>query len=535
MAKLKESTVEVKGKKKKAIDVGSGTKLTCAYDVDLVEMLAKARYEKLVYGKTDHNDNFLASWVDQEFDNLKKGLKDPDIAIRSQKQFAEIIRETQGFFDSKKALDSDFIEYQIHKQLFDWQKKAFSDPSRHKVFFTSRRAGKSILCANLLVAHCLKGTDDIQVGDRVVKKPRCASYIGLTIQKAVSNVWIPITNLVKACRIPTIKIDNSNYRIDFSNGAYIQLLGNNSKAEREKIRGADWSMSIIDESQSMTGLPYLLDDILSPIIEARHGTLILAGTGPLQRGYWSDAIEDQTGYWKQFHATIYDNPTIENPDEILEQELRKLGGNPNNSTYKREWLGEIAWSEDLLIYPKLSYYEGLPKDFKPVYAYIGCDFGFADYSAIPVILIDEIGQAFVVSEWKKNKVSVSDIYNQLKVVVEEAQRVYHIQPDNIHIVTDTNEQMVDQELYNRGLINIELAIKHDKKYHIALLNEAFASGMLKVKKDGFIADEASRDSYKFDNDMKKIIYEEDDKVFHADILDACLYAWTNYQSAMNLL
>ena len=335
MAKVKEIVeAEVHGKKQKAVKLTDGT-LVLQPDDDIENLMYTAFAEKFSNGKTNQK-TWISQFVDQQMDSLKQNLKkDPTVALSAMRELTRTVQNTQNYINSKKATDSEFIEYQIHKQLFDWQKNAFSDPSRHKVFFTSRRAGKSVLCANLLVAHCLKGTDDIQVGDRVVKKPRCACYIGLTIQKAVSNVWLSITNLIKTCRIPTIKIDNSNYRIDFSNGAYIQLLGNSSRAEREKIRGADWSMAIIDESQSMTGLPYLLDDILSPIIEARHGTLILAGTGPLQRGYWSDAIEDKTGYWKQFHATIYDNPTIENPDEILEQELRKLGGNSNNSTYKR--------------------------------------------------------------------------------------------------------------------------------------------------------------------------------------------------------
>lgn len=486
-------------------------------------------------GKTN-GDSHLSNVMQKMLSNAEKNIDHSAYSnLQTMKLYSDLFNETKDYLDSKKSLEADFVEYQIRKGLFDWQKEVFDDYSRHKLFFTSRRAGKSILCANLMVNHCLKGTDDIVIGDRVVKKPRCACYIGLTIQKAKDNIWQPINEIIQRCKIPTIKIDNSNYRIEFANGAYLQLLGNNSKKEREKVRGSDWSFAIIDEAQSMTGLPYLLNDVLSIIVEARHGTIILSGTGPLTRGVWSEAIEDDSGYWRKFHATLYDNPTIENPEEMLEQELRKLGGNPNNPTYKREWLGEICWDADLLIYPKLSYYDKIPEDFKPIYAYIGVDFGFRDYSAIAPILIDENENAYIVNEWKKNKVSVSDIYNELKVVVDNCKRKWNIEESNIHIVTDTNEQMVDAELYNKGLTNIELAIKHDKKYHIAIVNEAFAAGKLSVKSDGYVADEASRDSYKYDTDSKKIIFEEDKTQFHADILDAVLYAYTNYISAMNQL
>ena len=214
MAKLKESTVEVKGKKKKAIDVGSGTKLTCAYDVDLVEMLAKARYEKLVYGKTDHNDNFLASWVDQEFDNLKKGLKNPDIAIRSQKQFAEIIRETQGFFDSKKVVDTDFAEYTIRKALFPWQKEVFDDANLRKLLICSRRTGKTYFEAAYMIAHCMKPFDQIEVNGRIIEKKRSAIYVGMTIEKAAANIWQTLQDLAKACHFPNIKFDNADHVAD---------------------------------------------------------------------------------------------------------------------------------------------------------------------------------------------------------------------------------------------------------------------------------------------------------------------------------
>lgn len=534
MAKLKESTVEVKGKKKKAIDVGSGTKLTCAYDVDLVEMLAKARYEKLVYGKTDHNDNFLASWVDQEFDNLKKGLKDPDIAIRSQKQFAEIIRETQGFFDSKKALDSDFIEYQLYKKLFPWQQEVMRSQSKRKCLICSRRTGKTYMEAFEMVKHCLKGYDEIKVDDRIIRKPRCACYIGLTLQRAASLMWDNLKQIVTECRIPTTHIDNSLYRIDFANGAYLKLEGNSSTAERNKIRGSDWSMAIVDECQSQASLAYLFDSILNPIVSPRNGTIIFSGTGPLVRGYWSDVIDGTTSGWEIFHYTLFDNPTIDNPTEVLKAELERLGGNENNPVYKREWLGEICWDDNLLIYPKVLYYEQLPPDFRPTSFWGGIDYGFRDSTAVLGLLADDFGQCYLVSEWKQAGSNVTTIYNQVKAMIDSIKSTWKLADDKIHLVADTNEQMVSQEFYNRGITQIENAYKSDERQQIAVLNEALASGRLLVKKDSEVAYEATVDSYKWDEEHQRVIYEEDTKVFHADALDALRYAYFNYYQTLLL-
>ena len=118
-------------------------------------------------------------------------------------------------------------------------------------------------------------------------------------------------------------------------------------------------------------------------------------------------------------------------------------------------------------------------------------------------------------------------------MVEECKTVWHIGENNVHIVADTNEKNVNGEFYNRGLTCIEDAYKTDLKYRTALLNEALANGRLKVKKGGFIEDEASRDVYKYDSEHQQIIYEEDKNVYHADIMFALMYAYNNFMTWRN--
>lgn len=533
MAKIKKSVGEVNGKQKEALDVGDGTKLMCRYDVDLMELLSKARYEKLVYGIANNKNNFVADWVDAEFDSIKKGLrKDSDTALRSQRQFASIIKETQDYFDSKKALDSDFIEYQLYKKLFAWQQEVMRSQSKRKCLICSRRTGKTYMEAFEMVKHCLKGYDEIKVDERIIRKPRCACYIGLTLQRAASLMWDNLKQIVADCRIPTTHIDNGLYRIDFANGAYLKLEGNSSTAERNKIRGSDWSMAIVDECQNQASLAYLFDSILNPIVSPRNGTIIFSGTGPLVRGYWSDVIDGTISGWEKFHYTIFDNPTIENPAEVLKTELERLGGNENNPVYKREWLGEICWDDNLLIYPKVLHYEQLPQDFRPTSFWGGIDYGFRDSTAVLGFLVDDFGQCYLVSEWKQAGSNVTTIYNQVKAMLDSIKSTWQLADDKIHLVADTNEQMVSQEFYNRGITQIENAYKSDERQQIAVLNEALASGRLLVKKDSEVAYEATVDSYKWDEEHQRVIFEEDTKVFHADALDALRYAYFNYYQTL---
>lgn len=499
--------------------------------VNVKDELYGAYHELLMTGKTTSN-SWLAKMLEKDFKAL--ATKETDDALKVIKEVGRIAEKTNEYFESKQAADSDYGRYLLRKKLFPWQQEAFDSISKRKLYICSRRTGKSHEEASEMVAHCLKEPEVSHIGDEVVKKPRGAIYIGMTISKAANVMWDPILKAVENSRSKPSHIDNGAYTIEWPNGNFLMLAGNATKAEREKIRGAEFDLAIVDEMQSQTGLQYLMDSILLPIIEPRRGTVIISGTGPLARGgYWDEAIQNNQGTWEIYHKSIYDNLTIDNPDEILEGVLLKNGWDRSNITFRREWLAETAWDENLLIYPKLTFYDELPPDFRPVYAYIGLDLGWRDNSAFATILFDENDNGYVVSEWKKPGADVTTLYNQAKALVDICSARYHVSSTNIHIVADTNEKNVNAEFYNMGLTCIEDAIKTDLKYRTALLNEGLANGKLKVKKGGFIEDEASRDVYKYDSEHQQVIYEEDKTVFHADIMMALMYAYNNFMSWRN--
>ena len=527
MARIKKAIGEVDGKQQPCLVLSGGTKYFNPTE-DLEERLFSAYAEKFECG-TVSGQSWLGQFVNQQMDTLKQNLKkDPNLALSTTREVNKIVRDVQNFYNSKKAVDIEFTEYQLYKKLFPWQQAVMRDQSKRKCLICSRRCGKSYMESFEMIKHCLKGYDEIMVGDQLIKKARCAVYVGLTIGRAADIMWDNLKKLIEECRIPVAHIDNSTYRIDFSNGAFLKLCGNSNTAERNKIRGDDWSLAIVDECQNQQSLAYLYDSILNPIVSARRGTMIFSGTGPLVRGYWSDIIDGSETGWTIHHYGLFDNPTIENPEQILAEELAKLGGDTNNPTYKREWLGEICWSDDLLIYPKVTNYEDIPKDFTPTSFWGGIDYGFRDYTAILGFIADDFGQCYLISEWKKNESDVTTVFNQAKAMLDTVKATYKLPDEAIHLVADTNEQMVSQELYNRGILQIENAYKSNEKQQIAVLNEALASGRLKVKGDSEIAYEATMDSYKYDEEHQRVIYEEDSKVFHADALDALRYAYFNY-------
>lgn len=518
----------LKKKAQKAVELPDKT-LVFDRDRDVEDILFNAYSEKLQTGSVSGN-SWLDHFVDKNLDTLVKSLKDDSsTSLRALNEINRVVNATNDYLSRKKAVDIDFMEYQLYKMLMPWQKEVMSDPSHNKLLICARRTGKTYYEAVHLIKHCLRGTDDIMVGDRLVKKKRCAIYVGLTIQKAASNIWKTLNDIIEMAHIPVAKIDNSRYRIEFANGAFIQLSGNNDKVEREKMRGDDWSLAIIDEVQSQSSMYYVMDSLLGPIVKARKGEFILSGTGPLIRGYWSDLIENGADHgWSIYHKTVYDNLTIEDPDKYIEEALQDFGGDRNNPTFQREYLGNICWDDNLLIYPKTTHYTEIPQDFQPIYAFAGMDLGMRDDTAIEWIIIDDYGKGYVVSEWSQNNVDATTIFEKATVTKDFIMKTYKIDENNIHIVCDTNEQNMTADFYNRGLYCLENAIKFPLKYSYALINEAMANGKLSIPKDGPADKDCTYTCYKFDQENKKIIYEEDKKTHHENAMAAIRYAWTSY-------
>lgn len=528
MAKVKKSVGEVKGKSQPCLVLPGGTKYFNPTE-DLEERLFSAYAEKFECGSVS-GQSWLGQFVNQQMDTLKQNLKkDPNLALSTTREVNKIVRDTQNFYNSKKAVDTDFAEYTIRKALFPWQKEVFDDANLRKLLICSRRTGKTYFEAAYMLAHCMKPFDQIEVNGRIIEKKRSAIYVGMTIEKAAANIWQTLQDLAKACHFPNIKFDNGKYRATFSNGNFIQLAGNSNKQEREKIRGSEWSLAIVDEVQSAQAMYYLMSSILEPIISARHGEIILSGTGPLIKGYWSDMIEHcESKGWSLYHKSIFDNPSIENPEQVLEEVKATNGWTDSNITFRREYKAEICWDDNLLIYPKVVYYDETPKDFSPTMCYIGVDVGFADRSAVEAVLFDDFGEAYLVSEWCEARCDSTTIFNKIKGIEDYIKTTYKV--NEIHIVCDTNEQNMTQDWYNRGLTELELAIKYPLEYSYALLNEYLGSGRLKIKKNGPADEDHEKTSYKWDAETQQIIFEEDKKNWHEDAMAALRYAVGNYQS-----
>ena len=530
MAKPKRvTTTKYKGKDVPALELTDGTKVM-APDCDLKEVLYTAYAEKLTSGETKR-DSWISCLVSENLNAIKKHIKeDPTTSLSSIRELNKIVNDTQTYFDTKKQTDADFSEYLLKRMLFPWQEKVFESKSKRKTMCCGRRSGKTYSVVQQALKECLKGPI---IGPDGTKKVRVAAIIGLTVEKTAALYWENIKTAIKQCHISTIKIDNGSYTVYFTNSSVLQLLGNNSKAEREKIRGADYSFVAIDECQSQQGMYYLCNDILKPILKGTDGTLVLLGTGPISAGgYWEKCIIDDA--FEHFTATMENNPTIPNYEHALEDVLKENHWTKDNITFRREYLGEIAYDTERMIIPKRSYYKDLPQDFHPTVCYIGVDYGWSDFSSFAPILIDEAKKVgYVVHEWKANKTSSQVLVDKMKALNETIHNKYNIPVEDIHIVADSSHQQISQDIYNQGITNIQNAYKLSEQYQWARLSEACACEELYILENGEIDKEADAVVWQWNQEKGCVIYQVDDDTFHPDILDSLKYAWNQYVTDRN--
>ena len=495
-------------------------------DFDAVDCLYNSLAEYFTTGKVSGTSH-LGKIIQKDFDVIEKGLKNNNPDLRHIKDLMDITGKVQEYRDNKKATDKDFIEYLLRKNLFEWQKAVFDDYSKKIDLICGRRSGKSYAIADLMLKHCNEGYDNIEIDGRIVKKPRSAVYIGLTLQKAANNVWQLLKDEIARCKIPTLKIDNSAYRIDFANGAFIELAGNSTKAEREKIRGKDSSMFVIDEAQSHQGLGYLITSIIQPIVKGRNGVMVLSGTGPITAGgVWEQIINDDT--WSKHTATMEDNPTI--PCGALQDVLIENGWDENNITYRREYLGQIVYDTNRLIVPNRSYYTLSDiKDRKFDCCIIGMDYGYSDYNAFVPMVRDSLSKKwYVVDDVRKNHLSSTEIVNEFFALSKKIEDEWKIPKNKQYAVADTSHQQVSRDIYNRGFYNISNAEKLGEVQMLQDLATDCALGNVLMVKGSDVDNAFNIASWKFDEERQAVIYEVDDKFNHengiSDIADALKYA-----------
>ena len=142
------------------------------------------------------------------------------------------------------------LQLEIHDRL-----------ERFKVLVCHRRFGKTVLCLNELIAQALTEPKDNQ---------RYA-YVAPLYRQAKQAAWDYLKHY--SSFVPGRTAHETELRVDFPNGARIQLFGAN---EPDSLRGMYFDGAILDEYALMS--PRAWTEVLRPALADRGGFAIFIGT-----------------------------------------------------------------------------------------------------------------------------------------------------------------------------------------------------------------------------------------------------------------
>lgn len=455
----------------------------------------------------------------------------------------------------------------IRAGLFPKQRSVLEDSSLRKAVLCPRRAGKSwCVMSYAFETACRMSNAKVVI---------CM----LVLKQAKGVYWAQMRQFAARYGLECVW-HLHDMTVTLTNGSTIMLIGCESIAEVEKLRGQAFDLAIIDECKSFNPqiLAELVDQVLEPTLDDREGSLVMIGTpGNMLRGpfYWATAdyyeVEDTDAdgnkiarpysrsyhepepfwlqhpeddlYWSRHHWTRQDNVYL---PKLWAQALRKkrLSRWPDDHpVWQREYLGRWVPATGSYVYkylemldrtngadlvqwkPAANSQHGLPggHDWKFI---CGMDFGFEDDFAVVVAAYSMTdGSLYHVYDWKKNHQDIFAIAAELGPLLKRFGGFDAMVGDagglGVTLVETLNK--------NFGFY-IEKADKREKFDYIELMNSDFLSGRIKVIPRSGLDLELRT--------LQWLMEEDDDKSFLArtgklkenpaqpnHLCDAFLYLW----------
>lgn len=441
--------------------------------------------------------------------------------------------------------DNAYNIYAIIKTLFDKQLEVLNSGSGVKLICCSRRAGKTHFLTALLLIECLR-------------KPRTqVMYIGETMELAEALVDKAAQDIVDACSLKNKRGMRFDWR-HMDNGSKIIIRGLSNTKDPDQIRGKAAKVIVIDEFFHLKSelLEYMQREVLEPMQMdyADDYVFVCAGTPPSVKQTYGEHVW-RTWDVPHFSWTWRDNPhpvSYEQREEFVERALKNKGLDWSSSFARREYNGEWAYDDDLLLYPEFHSYdirEGLPS-IVPTRILFGIDYGVGDNDTIwGCVWNDEEKRGYQFWEDKFNRLDIMDrSISQLEYLGEQVKAAWRTALDffpeltpkeaNKRILWDADDSdqhltdyfnvniRLDGHEYDMLRLNIQNAHKTDKTIMYDKIRDLLRRGDMLLIKGGKCEHEAASTVLKRGPNGE--IYKEVDlKAYHPDLLPAMRYALWN--------
>lgn len=441
--------------------------------------------------------------------------------------------------------DNAYNIYAIIKTLFDKQLEVLNSGSGVRLICCSRRSGKTHLLVAILLIECLR-------------KPRTqVMYIGETMELSEALVNKAANDIVDACQLK----DKRGRRFDWKhmdNGSSILIRGLSNTKDPDQIRGKAAKIIVIDEYFHLKSelLEYMQREVLEPMQMdyADDYMFICAGTPPRVKNTYGEYV------WKtwdvpHFTWTWRDNPhpvSLEAREEFVNKVLRDKGLDWSSSFARREYNGEWAYDDDLLLYPDYHTYdkrEAMP-NIVPTRILFGIDYGVGDNDTIwGCVWNDDEKRGYQFWEDKFNRLDIMDRgISQLEYLGEQVRAAWRVALDyfpdmspkeaNKRVLWDADDSdqhltdyfniniRLDGEEYESLRLNIQNAHKTDKAIMYDKIRDLLRRGDMLLMRGGKCEFEVMSTILKR-GPNGEIYKEVDNTAYHPDLLPAMRYALWN--------
>ena len=444
--------------------------------------------------------------------------------------------------------DNAYNIYMILHTLFDKQLNVLNAGNGTILVCCSRRAGKTHMLVACSIIECLRRPNTTCI------------YIGETMELTEGLIDTAANEIVEKCHLQDKRGKRFNWK-RMDNGSQILVRGLSNTKDPDQIRGNKAKVIVIDEFFHLKSdlLEYLQREVLQPMQMdyADDYKFLCAGTPPQVKNTYGEYA------WKNWEVphftwTWRENPhpvNVEAREAYVEQVLEEKGLTWDSPFARREYLGEWAYDDDLVLYPNVKVYdpeEGIPQ-WKISRVFFGVDYGVSDNDAIiGIAWSDDEGKGFEFFEAKFNRLDIKDrTISQLEYLKHKVMQGWETalgffpvtdietaKQANKRILwdADDNDQHVTQELgincrfedeiLKPLTLQIDNAHKTDKKIMWDKIDELMRTGRLLLMKNGK-AHKECESTILLRGPNGEIYSEIDEKVFHPDLLPCLRYCLWN--------
>lgn len=445
--------------------------------------------------------------------------------------------------------DYSYNVYQIIQTLFKEQLQVLNSGSGTKLICCSRRAGKTHLLVAAMLIECQRKPNT-----------KCI-YIGETAELSEQLIASAANEIVTTCNLRDKHGKPFNWK-KMDNGSQILVRGLSNTKDPDQIRGNKAKIIVIDEFFHLKSelLSYLKEQVLEPMQMdyADDYKFICAGTPPSIKNTYGEYAW-RTWECDRFEWTWRNNPhpvDMKQREAYVERKLQEKGLDWTSAYARREYNGEWAYDDELLLYPEYYVYdprEGFPQ-IHIDQVLIGLDYGVSDNDTLVAVAWDnEAKQGYELFEVKFSRLDIVDrsisqleyLRKQVEIVWIQALELFPqmtAREANKRILwdADDNDQHITDDLNvnvrltgmrgNDDLstlkLNIQNAHKTDKVVMQDKIQAVLRKGNLLLIKGGKLADECDKTVLQR-GAGGQVLPMVDDSIYHPDLLPALRYCMYN--------